>query len=359
MLTRFVAQKCRQSTATSAAGLLASLKSIHAENAATSHPASLVRKPVSIRERYEQFQRAYPEYVILMQVGDFYEFYGSGAAHEASRLLDLALNKSGDMTGFPRRSIDTYLAKLLRAGKSVVIADQYQQQSQQKTPQQFDRQVTRIVTPGTVLSENLLDTTLNSFITAVVQCDSDSDGEQQERFGLAWCDISTGLVVVGEAASPDILRSILFRVNPREVIVSSPTVAKAVAKTGILQPSAPVHTVQAVTPDVLGKVYSADESEGLNQVERDACTLLFSFIQNTRTPSGDEAAPLPLFESPIRQEDTRHMSMDAATFRSLDILVNSVSGERQSSLFAILNETSTGMGSRLLALRLRTHFLIV
>ena len=123
-------------------------------------------KTISVRERYEQFQRQYPNYIVLMQVGEFYEFYGQEAVKTATELLDLACNKAGDMTGFPTRSFDTYMRKLLNAGKSVVIADQFAVE-RDGGKGKFDRQVTRIVTPGTVTQDNLLDGVVNNFLLCV------------------------------------------------------------------------------------------------------------------------------------------------------------------------------------------------
>ena len=86
----------------------------------------MASKPaISMRQKYQQFERQYPDHVVLMQVGDFFEFYGEKAVRQAHAILDLAPNRFGDMTGFPVRSLNAYLTKLLKAGLSVVVAEQY------------------------------------------------------------------------------------------------------------------------------------------------------------------------------------------------------------------------------------------
>ena len=172
-------------------------------------------KTISVRERYEQFQKQYPNYIVLMQVGDFYEFYGQEAVKDATELLNLASNKAGDMTGFPTRSFDTYMRKLLSAGRSVVIAEQFAI-DKEGGKGKFDRQVTRIITPGTVTQDNLLDGAVNNFLLCV--CSEEKEREGKVPLGMAWIDVSTGLLVVGEC-SRDTFASQLFRINPKEVLL--------------------------------------------------------------------------------------------------------------------------------------------
>lgn len=356
-----------------------------------------------------------------MQVGDFFEFYGREAAVEAGKVLGLALNKSGDMTGFPRRSISAYLQKLVRAGRSAVIVEQVLSQcpSGESGASSIERHVTRIVTPGTavLLSDDAndlcgegdtgLDAASNNFILAIVPFSHSHHGDPSATpaqtptnaaASLAWADVSTGLVLVAESHSPEMLRSMLVRIEPAEILVPGEKDASNRGKEGhstgdsgfrsessskfvrlvqsLLASSNAMHSFRPIpihsfngnlSGEIVSEVYPdpADRSD-LTLGELAACSLLFGFIREAQNPGKgitnlrtDSIGSL-LFERPIRQSDSLHLAMDPHTFHSLDILANSVTGQRHPSLFSILNAPMrTTMGSRLLAMRLRKEFLFV
>ena len=303
-------------------------------------PTKIYPKTISVRERYEQFQKKYPNYIVLMQVGEFYEFYGQEAVKSATELLDLASNKAGDMTGFPTRSFDTYMRKLLNAGKSVVIAEQFAVE-RDSGKGKFDRQVTRIVTPGTVTQDNLLDSVVNNFLLCVCSGQKE-DGEGS--LGMAWIDVSTGLLVVGEC-NKDTFASQLFRINPKEVLLDKTLFNDKQLRQIIQQQGlTAVQEVDNPTDSLTRTLLSAELD--LTSSELVACDALLEFVRGT------QAGQMPIVEEPVRQTDTRFMSIDASALKSLDLTSNSVTKERGPSLLSVIDQTKTAMGTRLLVQRL-------
>ena len=297
-------------------------------------------KAISVRERYEQFQKKYPNYIVLMQVGEFYEFYGQDAVKSATELLDLASNKAGDMTGFPTRSFDTYMRKLLSAGKSVVIAEQFAVE-RDSGKGKFDRQVTRIVTPGTVTQDNLLDSVVNNFLLCVCSGRKE-DGEGS--LGMAWMDVSTGLLVVGEC-NRDTFASQLFRINPKEILLDKTLFNDKQFRQVIQQQGlTAIQEVDSPTDSLTQTLVSTELD--LTSSELVACDALLEFVRGT------QAGQMPIVEEPVRQTDTRFMSIDASALKSLDLTSNSVTKERGPSLLSVIDHTRTAMGTRLLVQRL-------
>ena len=280
-----------------------------------------------------------------MQVGDFFEFYGIEAAKQASQLLDLSVSKCGDMTGFPVRALDTYMARLLKVGKSVVVAEQFCAAS---GGGRMDRQVTRIVTPGTVTEENLLESAANNFLLCVVPA---ADARHSNAIGMAWIDVSTGLLVVGECKR-EAFGSMLFKINPKEVLLAPALVEdKAVGTSVATQGITASRGIDLSDADLLGEVFKGEQQLiALTEGERLACNSLLQFVKDTQNGA------LPLLELPVRQTDSCFMSIDAASFRALDITANSVSGDRKASLYGVLDRTATAMGARLLTMRLGMLF---
>jgi DNA mismatch repair protein MutS len=318
---------------------------------------------VSVLDRYRQLEAEHPGHVVLMQVGDFYEIYG-GTVEPVARMLDIASTRAPQrketaeqgggavaMTGFPVRSLESFLGRLLKAGKPVVLADQVPARHPQSAAK-FDRQVTRIITPGTVVEESLLEGRLNSFVCFLAMKRAAAPGA-----AAAWIDVSTGDFMCAEADAEEEMVALLARLRPRETIYCARSssdlegVLNAVGRLGLLH--RPVDTTEWQLPPQIpqqpGHVFSPSELA--------AASALLGFLQYTRL-SIDVIKALEPFSSAAS-----HLRMDAATFRSLDILrpathdpVQASSANDASppaSLFAAMNECKTALGSRLLTKRLR------
>lgn len=300
--------------------------------------------PIGILKRYELFQKDFPKHLVLMQVGDFYEIYGD-AVEGAAKILDIAttrtpskLDSNGPvaMTGFPIRSFDTFLSKLIRSGVSVVVADQVPIPDSTR----FDRKVTRVITPGTIVEENLLDRNSNNYLLYL-------DGV---ALNCAWMDISTGDFFTATCTNESELLSLLARLKPREVLTESPL-------TGALdrflkRSSTLVRQVEAT--DSKDAKYAHDFT-GFTESELKISAKLLDHVRLSMQCSF-ALKPLKRF-APARH----FMSIDADSYRSLDIFTSSssLSWTKSSSatLFATLNECKTALGSRLLSRRLQAPFL--
>ena len=311
----------------------------------------------SILKRYQQFQQDHPEHLILMQVGDFYEIYGSPVA-AAAKILEIAITRTpgkltSPMTGFPVRSFDTFLGKLVRAGISVVVADQVETVN---GTGKFDRQVTRIITPGTLLEENLLDPARNNFILCL----------DPVKKSCAWMDVSTGDFFTTTCEKESALVSLLACLKPREILVEEGNDVFSSEIKSLLNRSQTFLTKLSKSKDIememeIEKLAQNSESDSefpLTQTELKLSCKLLNFVKNSLRSTLSAVKPLKRF-APAKH----FMAIDADSFRSLDILSASNSSEKSSnsnnshSLFTTLNECKTALGSRLLARRLQAPLL--
>ncbi|KAJ3191375.1 DNA mismatch repair ATPase msh1 [Irineochytrium annulatum] len=179
----------------------------------------------TIRAEVQELQRQYPTHVLLTQVGGFYEVFDcSSYMDEVALLLDFQKSTSGNMIGFPKASLQKYVHRLLAAGKTVAVVDQIAKDENISRTKAFRRQVVRIVTPGTVLPEELEERKDNNFLLAVVSRQRADDAEVttsrpelQPTVGMAWCDVSTGEFYVS-SCSPSDLGTEILRIRPSEII---------------------------------------------------------------------------------------------------------------------------------------------
>lgn len=316
--------------------------------------------PVGILKRYELFQQDFPDHLVLMQVGDFYEIYGE-AVEPAAKILDIAVTRTPSkldctgpvaMTGFPIRSFDTFLSKLIRAGVSVVVADQVALPDSAR----FDRKVTRVITPGTVVEEALLDRNANNYLLYL----------DFAARNCAWMDISTGDFYTATCSNDADLLSLLARLKPCEVLTESPLPAGPLQQF-FKRSSALIRPVGVKDiPDI--ESFDTDHFEFTGNELQTAGKLL-AHVRNSMQSGSFALKPLKRF-APARH----FMSIDADSFRSLDIFTtnnssnsnnnnnnnNNNSNNRNSekaTLFATLNECKTALGSRLLSRRLQAPLL--
>ena len=179
-----------------------------------SGPGETVHTPM-IRQ-YLAIKNRYPDTLLFYRMGDFYELFFEDAAR-AAKLLDITLTRRGQsggqpipMCGVPVHAVESYLARLVRRGESVAVCEQLGDPSQTKGP--VERDVVRVVTPGTLLEDGLLDERRDNLIVAAV----DSGG----RWGVAAAEVSTGRFLLLEADSDSVLLTEISRLNPAEVLFS-------------------------------------------------------------------------------------------------------------------------------------------
>ena len=169
--------------------------------------------PTPMMRQYRRIKGALaPGVILFFRLGDFYEMFYDDAV-VAAPILDIALTRRNDypMCGVPYHAADAYLAKLIRAGRKVAICEQVEDPAEAKGI--VRREVTRIVTPGTVTEDNILDAKRNNFLAGVTRAG--------DRFGLALLDVSTGLFQGEESGDPGALRDALQQFAPPECVVPS------------------------------------------------------------------------------------------------------------------------------------------
>src|SRR5699024_3101754 len=168
-------------------------------------------------QQYLKIKAEHPEILLFYRMGDFYELFFDDAK-KASRLLDISLTKRGQsagqpipMAGVPHHAVENYLAKLVQLGESVAICEQIGDPATSKGP--VERKVIRIVTPGTVTDEALLEERRDNLLLAVT-------AGGKGRFGLAWVDLAAGRFALTETDDTEGLAAELARLQPAETLIA-------------------------------------------------------------------------------------------------------------------------------------------
>ena len=199
-------------------------------------PVDSLSSHTPVMQQYIGFKQQYPGKLLFFRMGDFYELFYEDAAR-AARLLDIALTTRGrsggepiPMAGVPYHAVDAYLAKLVQQGESVVICEQIGDPARSKGP--VERRVVRIITPGTVTDEALLEERRESLLLAVHEVDGVP--------GLAWLDLSSGRFSLMQVADAQELDAELKRLQPAEILVCEDSpLREALADSGRVSTSAP------------------------------------------------------------------------------------------------------------------------
>ncbi|HEU5048046.1 MAG TPA: DNA mismatch repair protein MutS [Rickettsiales bacterium] len=321
------------------------------ENAAVQHNIVAVNPPVTpAMQQYLACKAVHPECVLFYRMGDFYELFFEDAV-KASAILGIALTKRGkhngediQMCGVPAHSADGYLETLIASGCKVAICEQMEDAAEAKkrgSKSVMRREVVRIVTPGTITEDTLLDARQSNYLCCIAKV----AGE----YSLAWLEISTGEFYVSNPAF-GLLPSEIARINPREIILSE-ALAAELASHEFWQEWKGVASVQ---PSVLFdsqkgerglkdyyKIAALDAVGDLSRADMAACGALVEYISLT------QISAMPRLEIPRKQLQNAVMAIDPATRRNLE-LVMTLSGSRSGSLLSVIDRTVTGGGARLL-----------
>ena len=305
-------------------------------------------KPTPMMAQYLSLREEAGEAMLFYRMGDFFELFFEDA-RQAAQILDIALTSRGEhdgapipMCGVPVHSAEGYLARLIKAGCRVAIAEQVETPDEAKarakregTPSSkvlVKRDIVRLVTAGTLTEEALLEPRRANLLVALA--------EVRGTIGLASCDISTGAMVLEECA-PEMLGAALARLGASEVVVPE----------GWLHgpDDAIFHTRSAFSSDVaaqrLQALHEVATLDGFGQFTRAMLAAgggLIDYLDHVGRGS------LPLLLPPVARTSDASMAMDEATRASLEILEAS-SGGRATSLIAAIDRCCTGAGSRLLA----------
>jgi DNA mismatch repair protein MutS len=292
-------------------------------------------------QQYLRIKAEHPREVLLYRMGDFYEMFYDDA-RRASGLLDIVLTQRGEsggqpipMAGVPVDKLDTYLVKLVRLGESVAICEQVGEVGKAKGP--VERQVVRVVTPGTVTDEALLEERRDTLLAALVV---DHDG----TFGLAWLDLSAGRFTVMKGQGREDLAAELERLRPAELLLPEDLDARAL---GLDRPGVrsrpPWHfdaesAVRQLTAQFRVRDLAGFGCEGMTQAIRAAGALL-SYVRDT------QRSALPHLTGLATEIRDSALQLDPATRRNLE-LDESLSGRPEATLAGVLDRTATAMGGR-------------
>lgn len=295
-------------------------------------------------QQYLQIKADYPDLLLFYRLGDFYELFFDDAKR-AARLLDLTLTQRGQangkaipMAGIPYHAVDNYLARLLKKGESIAICEQI---GSNDTKGPIERKVSRIITPGTVSDEALLQAKKDNILLAIHL--------NGKKSGLAWADLSAGRFHLLCLEDENNLNAEIQALQPAEILISEAQADHS--RLAALTASYPVKTRPAFEFDLslarqlLAEQFSLRDLSSLGEKTHAfaffAAGSLLSYLQTTQQQQLKHFIHLNL-ENP---DD--YLQLDSATQKHLVLFSNS-EGEEENSLFKILDHSASAMGSRLL-----------
>jgi len=309
-------------------------------------------------EQYLEIKAANPGLLLFYRMGDFYELFFEDA-EVASQALGIVLTKRGKhagadipMCGVPVERAEDYLHRLIARGHRVAVCEQTEDPAEAKKrgPKSVVRRdVIRLVTPGTLTEDTLLDARANNYLLAIARARASSGAD---RIGLAWIDMSTSEFFVSECAANE-LPATLARINASEVIVAD----ALYNDDGFRNVATELAAVTPVTRDIFDSAtaerrlcdyFAVATSDGfgtLSRLEATAAAACVTYVERTQVGKRPPLAP------PAREASGATMSIDQATRANLE-LTRTLSGERRGSLLSAMDDTVTAAGSRLLAQRI-------
>ncbi|QSA98019.1 DNA mismatch repair protein MutS [Methylococcus sp. EFPC2] len=292
--------------------------------------------------QYLGLKAEHPDRLLFYRMGDFYELFFDDA-RKIVGLLDLTLTHRGEsagvripMAGIPYHAAETYLARLLKLGESVAICEQIGDPATSKGP--VERKVVRIVTPGTVTDEALLEERRDNLLLAVAPASG--------RFGLAYLDLAGGRFLLQEPETAEHLLGELERLNPAEILVSEewPLPATLASRRGLTR-RPPWHFDPVTARNLLLRQFQTRDLDGFGCERAEAAIAaagcLLQYVQET------QKSALPHLRSLRLETGAEGIILDAASRRNLELDYHP-SGRLEFTLFGVLDRTATAMGSRLL-----------
>ncbi|MDQ3511004.1 MAG: DNA mismatch repair protein MutS [Pseudomonadota bacterium] len=303
----------------------------------------------------------HPEVLLFFRMGDFYEMFYDDA-RKAARLLDITLTQRGNsagqpipMAGIPHHAAEGYLARLVALGESVAICEQIGDPAASKGL--VERKVVRIVTPGTVTDEALLNERRDTLLLAI--------SRGKHGYGIAWADLAGGRLLVSEVTSEDALEAELARLEPAETLIADEDgwPASVLGRNGLRRRAPWLFDADSGRRQLL-KFFALHDLSGFGLDDRPlavaAAAALLGYVEETQKQR------LPHLTGIVLESGDGAIAMNAATRRHLE-LDSRVDGDNKHTLLGVLDSTITPMGGRLMrrwlhrplrdraSLRLRHH----
>lgn len=305
-----------------------------------------ISQQTPMMKQYLSMKKDHHDILLFYRMGDFYELFFDDAK-KAAELLDISLTKRGTssgqpipMAGVPYHAVDNYLSRLVQMGESVALCEQIGDPATSKGP--VERKVVRIITPGTVSDENLLNERTDNLICSVYS----STSKTGEQFGVAYLDINSGRFLINQFDQIADLSATLTRLSPAELLYpeSFPHLGLLQSIKGTrrrpdweydLQTSERILAQQFATKDLAGF--------GVTHAPIAICAAgcLMQYVKDTQRTA------LPHIRAVVLESIDDTIILDSATRRNLELTQN-LSGGQENTLSQVLDKTSTSMGSRLL-----------
>lgn len=295
-------------------------------------------------QQYTEIKSRYPGIILFFRLGDFYEMFGDDAI-KSSKILEVTLTRRQNvpMCGIPYHAANAYLKKLIKAGEKVAVCEQLEEPGQGRGI--VRRDVVRVITPGTILEDTLLESKQNNFLIAVCP------NSQFSLFGIACADISTGEFSASEIPSEKLLGEI-YRLSPVEILAP-----KNFHKNNVFA-SIEKQTSIAVSPlddwsftlsEAEGKIQRAFGTASLKPFGLDnkplaasACGAILSYFENTQKNTQTPFSGIKYYSL------ENHLILDEAAIKNLELIEGSGTRTTQGSLLEAIDSTLTPAGGRLL-----------
>jgi DNA mismatch repair protein MutS len=319
-------------------------------------PAAVPGDVTPMMAQYLEIKRAHPDALLFYRMGDFYELFFDDAVR-AAEALDIALTRRGKhlgedirMCGVPVHSHENYLERLIRQGFKVAVCEQIEDPAEARkrgSKSVVARAVVRLVTPGTLTEDTLLDARAHNYLAAIARTGAES------LLGLAWVDVSTGEFEV-TSLEPQALAAELARLAPGELLIAETLLrdeefAAAVTLERCALTALPASRFDSGAAERRLKAYlgvgALDGFGAFTRPEIAALGAILDYVELT------QIGRMPALRPPRRVASGAAMAIDAATRANLE-LVRTLKGETRGSLFSTIDRTVTGAGARELASRL-------
>ncbi len=300
-------------------------------------------KMTPMMKQYFSIKRNLPDEILFFRLGDFYEMFLEDAK-TASKILDIALTSRQDvpMCGVPYHAADSYIARLIKAGHRVAICEQMETVPTNGTI--VKREVVRIITPGTIVESNLLQSDDNNFLASIAF--------GKDKIGLAFVDISTGDFVISSIdKSIDVFRGEIAKYNPKEALLNgreNPDLSlfiQHIENSGI-----PVNNISEWFYDkdyctgIIKEIFNLASLDGLgisSETEVMAAGSILQYLKDTHRKT------FAHLKHPRRTTSSKFMMLDDATIKNLELVMNQDQSKNR-TLFSVLDYTKTAMGRRTL-----------
>lgn len=297
-------------------------------------------------QQFLKMKMEHRDILLFYRMGDFYELFYDDAK-KAAELLDISLTKRGasagepiPMAGVPYHAVENYLARLVQMGESVAICEQVGDPATSKGP--VERKVVRIVTPGTVSDENLLNERVDNLICAVYS----HKVKQLETFGIAYLDINSGRFLINQFEQVADLSATLTRLQPAELLYSEDfTHSELISSFKGTRRRPEWEFDQESSERLLSQQFQTKDLQGFGVTKAPvaicAAGCLMQYVKDTQRTA------LPHIRSVQLEAIDSTIVLDSATRKNLELTQN-LSGGTENTLAQVLDKTATAMGSRLL-----------